>query len=133
MIQKEKLMKILSDEVSFSFGKVVKSSKILVEIELKINLGENVLETTLNKSVGGLYICSMKPDSFEKEDCFYSIICVTLFLKKENKEIIEQFQDFNLICEELLALLANEEFKKTSYFKMHCLYDPEFKKIFNNK
>jgi hypothetical protein len=133
-MQLEKMMEIISKEVMFSFGKVLKNPSKILEVELKIKFGEDILETILVKrEKKHPYINALKFDPKLTRNIFYFKMYNRLFVEKENREVLEQcksFNKFNDICEYSLSVIATEEFKKTSSYKMKYLYDPDLEKIF---
>jgi hypothetical protein len=119
----EEIKEILNKEVTFSFGKINENSNKVIRVELEIKIKEDILETFLLMGEHSTPYINLQAD--ENLTNFFSTIYSKVSLK--NKNAREHFF-MNETCRRGLIVVAIQKFKKTNYFKLRCLYDPNFKK-----
>jgi hypothetical protein len=127
----DEIVEIINEHAEFSFGNVKEVSNEIIKIELRITFEENVLDTFLYMKKNDIpYIRSQNYETNIFANKLFTAIYFKISANNLNKR--KQFFNFNETCNKSLAAKANQEFQKTSYFKMRCLYDPHLKKIVCN-
>jgi hypothetical protein len=136
------MKKQINTKVKFKFRNV-KNERSFFSVRTDIYFEQGIIKAKLwtGKTRVNLSIFDEKEgltqtENVIKETSYYNSIYSCL--STDEKILAEQFRpfqdsimsNFSILSSTVMSELALDNFKKTNIYKMHCLYDKDFEKIF---
>jgi hypothetical protein len=133
----EEIKNIVKDKIKFKFGNIKEISHFF-QIETKVFFENGTFNTTMMQDDSKHFLVILNEQgTFNHinvqilENNFYVIFSQLPEVKPKRDLLREVDLSYRYLITDSISELAVESFKLSQQYKMRCLYDEEFKKLFD--